>query len=126
MEIEAEDFLELVHGDTKGWVGLPAKVGKYWVEFSTEWPGDGVITRRIDTCLRDREDLYYSAALFSRKGRKIEDVLGSHWLWADLDEVHPTDAGKIGYLPTVAIQSSPGRYQALWRLPSSACCPSMS
>ncbi len=116
MEIEAEDFLELVHGTKKGWVGLPAKVGKYWVEFSTSWPGDGVITRRIDTCLRDKEDLYYSAALFSEKGRKIENVMGSAWLWADLDEVHPTSAGKLGYLPTVAIQSSPGRYQALWRL----------
>jgi len=117
MELEAEDFLELVHGDTKGWVGLPAKVGKYWVEFSTEWPGDGVITRRIDTCLRDREDLYYSAALFKQKGRKIEDVMGSHWLWADLDEVTPDAAQKaFGYMPTVAVESSPGRYQALWRL----------
>jgi len=116
MELEAEDFLEIVYGERPGWVGLPAKVGKYWVEFSTEWPGDGVITRRIDTCLRDREDLYYSVAQFQKKGRRIEDVQGSSWLWADLDEVHPTDAAKLGYLPTVAIQSSPGRYQALWRL----------
>jgi AAA domain/RepB DNA-primase N-terminal domain len=117
MEIEAEDFLELVHGERQGWVGLPAKVGKYWVEFSTEWPGDGVITRRIDTCLRDKEDLYYSAALFKVKGRRIEDVQGSSWLWADLDEVHPTAAAQaFGYLPTVAVESSPGRYQALWAL----------
>jgi AAA domain/RepB DNA-primase N-terminal domain len=116
MEIEAEDFLELVYGERAGWVGLPAKVGKYWVEFSTEWPGDGVITRRIDSCLRDREDLYYSVAQFQKKGRKIEDVMGSDWLWADLDEVHPTNASKLGFGPTVAIQSSPGRYQALWKL----------
>ncbi len=115
-DLEAEDFLELVYGEREGWVDLPAKVGKYWVPFHTEWPDDSAVTRRIDSSLRDGEDLYYSVAQFSQRGRNIEHVLPSHWLWADLDEVHPTEGARIGFLPTVAVQSSPGRYQALWRL----------
>src|SRR5207342_263202 len=70
----------------------------------------------IDSSLRDREDLYYSVAQFAERGRKIEHVLPSHWLWADLDEVHPSAGTGLGFMPTVAVESSPGRYQALWRL----------
>lgn len=116
MQLEAEDFLEIVYGEREGWIDIPAKVGQYWVPFHAEWPADGAVSRRIDSSLRDREDLYYSVAQFAERGRHIEDVLPSHWLWADLDEVHPTDAAKLGYLPTLAIESSPGRYQALWRI----------
>lgn len=116
VDLDAEDFLELVYGDREGWIDLPAKVGGYWVPFHTEWPNDAAIGRRIDSSLRDGEDLYYSVAQFSQRGRRYEDVLPSGWLWADLDEVHPTEAARIGLLPTVAIESSPGRYQALWEL----------
>lgn len=112
----AEDFLDLVYGDRPGWIDLPAKVGAYWVPFHVEWPADAVVSRRIDTSLRDRENLYYSVAQFSQKGREIEHVLPSRWLWADLDEADPTSASELGILPTIAIESSPGRYQALWRL----------
>lgn len=115
-DVDAEDFLELVYGKKRGWIDLPAKVGGYWVPFHTEWPNEGVVTRRIDSSLRDSENLYFSVAMFSKRGRNYEDVLPSGWLWADLDEVHPAEAGRIGLLPTVAIQSSPGRYQALWEL----------
>jgi hypothetical protein len=114
--IEAEDFLEIVWGDRKGWVDLPAKVGPYWVPYHMLWPADTEVTRRIDSCLRDEESLYFSVAQFRRKGRDYEDMLSSHWLWADLDEVHPSEATDMGIMPTMAWESSPGRYQALWRL----------
>ena len=114
--VDCEDFLEVIYGEGEGWIDIPAKVGRYWVPFHAEWPADGGVSRRIDSSLRDHEDLYYSVAKFAKRGRRIEDVLPSHWLWADLDEVHPTDAAKLGFLPTIAVESSPGRYQALWRL----------
>jgi len=74
------------------------------------------ISGHIDGAAKSEEDLYYSVAQFSERGRRIEDVLPSHWLWADLDTVHPTVASKLSLHPTIAIESSPGRYQALWRL----------
>jgi hypothetical protein len=116
VDLECEEFLELVYGDEEAWIDLPAKVASHWVPYYLQWPNDSVVTRRIDSCLRDREDLYFSVARFAARGRKIEDVLSSNWLWADLDEVHPTIATALGLMPTVAVESSPGRFQALWRL----------
>ena len=112
-----EDFLELVWGDEKGWVSLPSKVGIHWNDLSIEWPPykdrDTII---IEGAIHDREDLYYSVCKFKRKGRRIGDVMPTDWLWADLDEIHPSAATELGFMPTVAVESSPGRYQALWKL----------
>jgi AAA domain/RepB DNA-primase N-terminal domain len=115
---ECEDFLELIWGERDCWVDMPSKVGAYWIPFYLKWPegAANLTTQRIDSSLRDKEDLYYSVAQFSARGRRIEDALSSAWLWADLDEVHPTEGTRLGLLPTVAVESSPGRYQALWRL----------
>jgi len=117
-DLDAEDFLELLWGDEECWVELPAKVNGYWVPYQLDWPPsrDTAVSLRIDQCLRDEEDLYYSVARFREKGRNIEHVLPTEWLWADLDTVHPTTATKMGLMPTIAVESSPGRYQALWRL----------
>jgi hypothetical protein len=115
-ELEAEDFLDVVWGDRRGWVDLPAKVGAYWVPYHLHWPADTEVTRRIDSCLRDGESLYFSVARFKKRGRDYEDMQPTHWLWADLDEIHPTEAADLGIMPTLAWESSPGRYQALWRL----------
>ena len=117
-DLDAEDFLELLWGDEECWVELPAKVNGYWVPYQLDWPPsrDTAVSLRIDQCLRDEEDLYYSVARFREKGRNIEHVLPTEWLWADLDAVHPSTAAKMGLMPTIAVESSPGRYQALWRL----------
>jgi len=120
MELEAEDFLELLWGEEDGgWVDLPAKVNGYWVPYPLEWPvedGGTGLSRRIDQSLRDGEDLYFSVARFSERGRALENVLPVSWLWADLDDVHPSAAAEMGLMPTIAVESSPGRYQAYWRL----------
>jgi hypothetical protein len=118
--MDSEDFLELVYGDREGWIDLPAKVGPYWVPYHLEWEGEATtaVSRRIDSCLRDEESLYFSVTMFREKGRDYDDAMGTHWLWADLDEVNPAVAGRHGILPTVAWSSSPGRYQALWALDS--------
>jgi len=114
--MESEDFLDVVWGERGGWVDLPAKVGAYWVPYYLQWPADTEVTRRIDSCLRDGESVYFSVAKFKRRGRDYEDMQATHWLWADLDEIHPTEAADLGLMPTMAWESSPGRYQALWRL----------
>ena len=115
-EMDAEDFLEIVWGEGPAWVDVPSRVGRYWVSWPYEWPAPGAFGRRIDSCVRDREDVYYSVTQFSEKGRKIENVLPCAWLWADLDEVEPQRAAELGFPCTIAVRSSPNRYQALWRL----------
>jgi len=56
-------------------------------------------------------DLYFAPNLFSRPKRRKEFVLPSWWLYADLDAIDPN---VINPRPTVAWQSSPGRFQCLW------------
>lgn len=58
-------------------------------------------------------DVYFCPAAFSSPSRKKEAVLPSRWLFADLDWVDPHDAV---VLPTVAWETSPRKYQALWLL----------
>src|SRR5215469_12432987 len=118
VDLLSEDFLEIVWGDAHGWVDLPAKVGRYWVPWHHEYEGECSIdiTRRIDACLRDNENLYFSAGMFETRGRDFDELKPPQWLWADLDEVHPSSAATAGVLPTLAWESSPGRFQAMWRL----------
>jgi hypothetical protein len=58
------------------------------------------------------DDLYWCPSLFERQRRITELAMDEHALWADLDEVDPR--GLTEFPPTIAWESSPGRYQALW------------
>ena len=58
-------------------------------------------------------DVYFSPTTYSHPHRRKEYVNPTKWLWQDLDAVDP---GTISPKPTIAWESSPGRYQALWSL----------
>ena len=55
--------------------------------------------------------IWYSPMLFSRRERKKEYVTYTPNAWADLDTCEPE---KMLVKPTFTIESSPGRYQAIW------------
>lgn len=57
-------------------------------------------------------DLYWCPSLFEYDSRREDVAMDEHALWADLDEVDPTAIED--YPPTIAWETSPGRYQALW------------
>lgn len=60
------------------------------------------------------DDLYFTPALFNSKRRVEQNVDAERTLWADLDPVNPSALDE--YRPTIAWESSPGRYQAVWLL----------
>lgn len=75
------------------------------------WPQDKPLI--IDHILsHTQHDLYWTASLFEYPMRREDVAMDEHALWADLDEVDPSTLDE--YPPTVAWESSPGRYQALW------------
>lgn len=76
-----------------------------------KWPQDRErIIKHI--MAHGNHDLYWCPSIFEYPWRR-EDVAGDeHALWADLDEVDPRSIED--YPPTIAWESSPGRYQALW------------
>jgi hypothetical protein len=110
-------FLDMVWGRRRGWVSLSAKVNGYWAERNYLWPDQRRgITQMLSRAVIDGEDTYFSPVQFRRKGRREENALSSAWLFADLDNVTPQACGQAGLWPTVSWESSPGRFQALWRL----------
>lgn len=72
--------------------------------------------RKIPQFLKDHadKDIYWCPHGFKKAGsRKKDNAMLDSWAWADLDEADPE---KIPLEPTIAIQSSPGRYVGLWKL----------
>lgn len=63
----------------------------------------------------ESHDLYWCPSLFEGTDRKTELAMDEHALWADLDEANPKKLhGETDFKPTIAWESSPGRYQGLW------------
>lgn len=61
-------------------------------------------------------DLYWCPSLFEYPQRREDVATDEHALWADLDEVDPRTIED--YPPTIAWQTSPSRFQALWVISS--------
>lgn len=116
MDDSVRRLLEAVWGDRKGYVFLPSKnptnpnyPSGGWHEASgTKYTG-----RLADLKLPQHSDLYFCPVVFSGNKRRKEFALPTNILWSDLDPVHP-ESCRIR--PSIAWESSPGRYQALWFL----------
>lgn len=75
------------------------------------WPRDRAkILARMES--HKDFDLYWCPNLFEAPKRQLEFAMDEHALWADLDSVNPKEIDD--YPPTIAWETSPGRYQALW------------
>lgn len=59
------------------------------------------------------KDIWFCPHGFSQKRRLKENAVPGSLLWADLDEADPN---KIKPRPTIAIESSPGRFVGLWTI----------
>ena len=92
-------FLSL-RRDSSSWMDIAFKLGVDEIEVPD--PSEG--------------DVYFCPNLFSRPRRRKELVLPSCWLYADLDTVVPIHEDGAVLSPSVAWESSPGRYQALWHM----------
>jgi len=103
-----ERFLERVWGEVQGHVFLPRKSDR-WIETPPlKWPG------QVSDGLFDLSaDCYFCPIVFRNGRRLTENAKPSRWLYADLDAVNPR---RLSLTPTIAWQTSPGRYQALWEL----------
>lgn len=77
------------------------------------WPNDRAEIREyLQAHLAKGHDVYWCPNLFEFPVRRSDVAMDEHALWADLDEVDPREIGD--YPPTIAWESSPNRWQALW------------
>lgn len=75
------------------------------------WPRerDGIIDYML---AHVQHDLYWTTSLFEYPVRNENFAMDEYALWADLDFADPHTIDD--YQPSIAWESSPGRYQALW------------
>jgi hypothetical protein len=80
-----------------------------------KWPRD---KPKIVAHLKEHQDhdMYWCPSLFEYDNRRADFAMDEHALWADLDAADPRLIED--FPPTVAWETSPGRYQALWLLNS--------
>lgn len=81
---------------------------------SFKWPEqrDDIVQHLIN---HEDDDLYWCPVIFSEDARRVEFAKEEYALWADLDESDPRKI-KDQWRPSVAWETSPGRFQALWLL----------
>ena len=107
-----ESFFRRIFGEVKGFICIGAKnrkgrFGERFFEFPNEMAG----TLEYIAELEPAHDVYYCAQLLQSRRRRRENVTDCSAAWADLDECHP-DSMRVQ--PSISIQTSPDRYQALW------------
>lgn len=113
-ESSTERLLSAIWGNRQGFVFLPHKVttgpsDKRW----RETPGIPINGSLPTLDIPERSDVYFCPVVFSEPHRKKEYALPTNLLWADLDPVNPNSCR---IRPSIAWESSPGRFQALWFL----------
>lgn len=69
--------------------------------------------KEVDQYLKDNHDknLYFCPHGFTKAKRLKEFAVLPHLLWSDMDDADPRTCK---FKPTIAIESSPGRYVGLW------------
>lgn len=126
------DIISRVWGiqDDPGYVFLPwidgtaetkeQRIRGYHEDNPFYWDGSAKAKREIlqHMATHEGDDLYWCPVPFETGIRRMEFAMDEHALWADLDEVDP-EAIDEEFRPTVAWETSPGRFQGLWvsRLP---------
>lgn len=106
-------FFQYVFGTSEGFIALARHqpIADKWEEEYFRWPDDHeqMFKWLSTSCIS--YDLYYCPNLFERPKRNKESVRTTTCAWADLDNCPP---GALLVEPTITVQSSPGRFQALW------------
>lgn len=109
--MEPVDFVKMVWDEQNatGFVFVSVKQDT-WYDVAFSWKknkGGEVEIPNVDG------DLYFCPNVFSGPKRRKELMLPSIWLYADLDDVDPE---YVDPRPTTAWESSPNRFQCLWRM----------
>jgi RepB DNA-primase from phage plasmid len=108
-------FFSLAFGASRGYIALaflsPDK-SKFFEEFYTYPDELPELLRSVRNRLPSH-NVYFCPQLFQSKRRKKEEVLSTPTAWADLDECPPE---KMLVRPSLVIESSANRWQALWSL----------
>jgi len=109
-------ILDVVWGRQDGYVCLSTKEPgnkKSWSDNIYKWPQDRAKIGKFIKRHAEDYDVYWAPMVFSKPQRSAGYSTPCPYLWADLDPVNPHNCF---IKPSIAWESSPGRYQAIWLL----------
>jgi hypothetical protein len=113
-----KQFFELLFKDYEGFICFAtseaAAPKATFRQHFFSWPKDHAKIEQFLLYNEQNRNLYFCINLLSKMERRKEFCLESDIVWADLDEKNPQEIEDIP--PQIVIQSSPGRWQAFWRL----------
>lgn len=109
------DFFRLLFGETLGWlcIATESSVRGDFRQRYFQWPLQESELLTYINREKSKKNVWFGVNLFDRKERLKESCIPGSILWADLDSCPPDD---IEPKPQIVIESSSGRYQALWKL----------
>jgi hypothetical protein len=108
-----EVFLSHIFGDLTGYLCIACKSGANYFERFFWYPNDIQDALEFIGKQYATHDIYYCAQLLRDQRRIKDNVELCTAAWADLDACAPTN---LLVEASIALESSPGRYQALWVL----------
>lgn len=91
----------------------PPETQKTWKQKFFEWPSKKQVMYDFIEKIAPAYNVYFGVNVLSLQKRIPENCIPQNLVWADLDSCPPD---KIEIPPQCVIESSPGRYQALWLL----------
>jgi ribosomal protein S25 len=110
-------FLDFVYGKREGFICLATRTPRksqddYFHQEFFKWPEQRATALKFIESNRGKNQ-YFGVQLYDTPERKKQNCLPTNILWADLDHCNPAI---VEPKPQIVIESSPDRFQALWRL----------
>lgn len=111
------DFFNYLFSKDEGYVCIattrpPARRDTFSEQWF-EWPSQKHELIDYVEKVTPTHNVYFGVNLFSVPRRKKENTIPQNLVWADLDTCRPD---KVHLPPQCVIESSPGRYQTIWRM----------
>lgn len=94
-----------------------ARNAKGWREKPFLWPEQKNALMRYIDVEQHGKHVWFTPLLYDKPHRGKDDVTTADIVWADLEECHPDSVTPSA---PIVIESSPGRYQAIWKLDTTA------
>src|SRR5215471_14381434 len=111
-------FFDLLFGEQRGQLCIattdPRAPKATFEQKFFSWPDEVNEVEGFISKVEHQLNVYFCINLLSTSQRKKDNCLPTKLVWADLDNVDPESFTKLP--PPIIIKSSPGRWQAIWRM----------
>lgn len=113
-------FFNYLFGEQVGWLCIatatPNAIDSSFAHKFFEWPHEHkkcgeYIQQQVST-----HNVWFCVSLLKEKAATKDNCLPGSFIWADLDQVSPTDLQMKSLPATSILETSPGSYQGFWRL----------